>query len=101
MRQIPHQYKEVVASGIALLGKLGAGLRPDRESLVRGTTIALQSPHDSTFVGSIEFSYYCVTPHPPPQWLAEPKPWKFGNGVGGHRGQCRVMECVTALISSV
>ena len=78
--------KELVGSGIALMGALNTGLRAGRESVVRDTTIPIQDPTTLAFVGTITFSYFWSTPHPPPAHLAQPHYWDFGNGIGGHRG---------------
>lgn len=78
--------KRLVGSGIIVMGTLNAGFRPNKESLVRDTTVALQDPTTSAYVGSVTFTFFRATPHPPPQALAGPYGWRFGNGVGGHRG---------------
>ena len=80
--------KCLVGKGIALLGMLNAGVRPTRESLVRDHAVPLQDPSNLDHVGTVIFTCFVTAPHPPPQSLAAPRPWKFGNRVGGHRGRC-------------
>lgn len=78
--------KEILASGIALAKDWDSGLADDRESLRRGARVALQADNTG-YVGCVNYSYFSVTPFPPPPELKEPRSWRFGNGVGGHRGQ--------------
>lgn len=86
LRQLPGKQKKLVGSGVALIQSMDSGLRPDKESLVRGATTPLQSPENLSIVGIVRFSFFWVTPRPPPPHLAESKYWEFGSGVGGHRG---------------
>lgn len=85
------QMGELLATGICLVGNLNTGSRQHRESVVRSATVPIISPRDSSFAGSITFSYFSSKPHPPPQHLRKPHFWDFGNGVGGHRGSGKNM----------
>ncbi|KAK5691677.1 DEAH-box ATP-dependent RNA helicase prp43 [Elasticomyces elasticus] len=85
-KETSHPFKTLVGTGTTLLGAQSSHLRPNMESLVRGITTPLQSPEDSSLVGTVYLSYFWVTPHPPPPPLATAKYWEFGNGIGGHRG---------------
>ncbi|GAB7365492.1 hypothetical protein MBLNU230_g6565t1 [Neophaeotheca triangularis] len=75
----------VVGSGVAMAKDWDAGLAVDKESLRRAGSVALQAP-DMSYVGRVNFSHFAITPFPPPPELAGQKCWRFGNGVGGHRG---------------
>ena len=82
----PNSSTSPVGSGCSLLESASSGLRPDKESLKRAGSTVLLSAVDSSPVGVVNFSYHIVTPHPPPQLLAQPAPWQFGDGIAGHRG---------------
>ncbi|KAK5128008.1 hypothetical protein LTR85_005125 [Meristemomyces frigidus] len=78
--------KALVGAGVAMMATLNSGIRPNKESLVRETTIALQCPVSMSTVGSVTFSFFWASPLVTPPHLAKPHSWSFGNGIGGHRG---------------
>jgi glycerophosphodiester phosphodiesterase len=78
--------RNLVGSGIALIGEQNAGIRPFRESVVRETVVPIQDMAAQSCIARITVSYLSVTPYSIPPSLAKPQPWNFGNGVGGHRG---------------
>ena len=82
---------KLAGSGIAIMEQLHQGFRPGKESIVRDVTVSLQRHTDMAYVGSVTFAFFSTTQHPPPQALAHPHSWEFGNGIGGHRGSGKNM----------
>jgi hypothetical protein len=92
--------QKLVGTGIVLMHMLNTGVRQVRESLIRNTTTPLQDPRSLDVIGSVTFSFFWITPHPPPDRLNIPHAWEVGKGLGGHRGSDFIILAIATALTS-
>lgn len=80
--------RDLVGTGVALVGSLLATAGPGLENVARFHTVPLHETQTLKFIGTVNISLQAVKPHggrhhAPLQLGPE---WSFGNRIGGHRG---------------